>query len=224
MSGVSPEFWRATGPGYGVQSSNYQDRALRKHLLWCDGIYCEQAKCEKGKAWRKTQPGAKWRAIDNEPQVQPGAVREGGSQDQSSGTQERTPAGVRVRLPVLPGQDRPGERTTVDQADRGASQSDRTADGAKEQTPSPTTRTVEVRDGRPSNQSERPTPVQQRQATPIPESLPTLQAKNPTRGSEGAQEAMAIEAPRVKRTGRPRKHANVSDRMKAYRERKRRGR
>lgn len=231
--GWSQGFTRSFYVGFGVQPPGYQDKALRKHLAWCqsDGNGCEEIRCPVGYRWRAQQQGEKWRKLQeesdrwrakHEPTIQPGAVREGGSQDQSSGTQE--PAGVRVRVPTLPGQDRPDTTATVEQDDRGASQSDRQADGAKEQTPGSPTRPVEVREGRPSNQSERKTLAQPGQATESPTVLPTLPKANPTRGSTGAEEVLSFTPTRVRKTGRPRKHANVSDRMKAYRERKRRGR
>jgi hypothetical protein len=142
--------------------------------------------------------------------------------DQPQGTQEGAPAGVRVPMPVLPGQDRPGERTTVEQADRGPGQGDRTADGAKEQTPSPESRTVEIRDGRPGNQPKRPTTVQQGQATESPSVLPTLLPANQARGRTGAEEVLAFEAPRVKR-GRPKKYASDREKWRTNK-RQRRGR
>src|SRR5206468_577107 len=146
-------------------------------------------------------------AIDNEPTIQPGPIREGGSQNQSQGTHEGTPTDVRLPVSVLPGEDRPGERTTVEQVDRGRGQADRSADGQKRQTPSPESRTGAVRAGtRPSTEPERPTTVRERQVTESPTGLPTLPTSNPTRRSTGAEDAVSVTAPRVKK-GRPKKYA-----------------
>jgi hypothetical protein len=70
---VNGEFFRAMGPdGYGVPKTN-KDRALRRHVILCEGsggTYCETKDCPHGKKWRATQPEhSKYRKIDEPTQT-----------------------------------------------------------------------------------------------------------------------------------------------------------
>jgi hypothetical protein len=70
--GWSNGFGRAffKSDGFGVPKTN-QDKALSRHMLWCDGNGCITKPCPAGQAWRSKQSGEKWRAIDGEPTPAP---------------------------------------------------------------------------------------------------------------------------------------------------------
>lgn len=68
MSGVSGEFFRATGSGYGVgQNDDGRAKYLKKHRALCNGYMCEERECEAGQKWRSTRSEAKWQRIDQKP-------------------------------------------------------------------------------------------------------------------------------------------------------------
>jgi hypothetical protein len=216
MSGVSPEFWRATGPGYGVQT-NASDRDKRQHLALCDGTYCERAFCERGKAWRATQPGAKWKAID-EP-VQTGVRPEAKSEGQSERREANREA---VRLPVVPVERGASAQATGAEQGKNPSLAEANVQAGQDHGPEKA-RSTPLREGvRPGPVVGREKDRKSREGSSRPETVSKLQAKADTRHRTGTQESLAFKAPRS--VGRPRKH--VDDRAKnraasrAYRSRR----
>lgn len=226
-------FFRALGEGYGSKSGPQEDKALRKHLAWCNGVNCEEPRCEVGKKWRSTRPEAKWAKIDGreheQPTIhesQPRMVQGGNGRETLAGNTGEEQAEDRepVSLPTVPESDRTGERETrtEDGADtrqaEAASQAEQMyGAGAKG------SRRVQAWT-RPSTQ---PSGSENRKPEPVSSGTETVQAlrlsDNASVG-EGNEAKVAKTARRVKK-GRPRKWASDQDRMRAgaraYRQRKR---
>ncbi len=195
------------------------DQEQRRHLALCDGVQCERQWCGKGQAWRQDKP--EWRRRVDEGGkivVQAGTGPE--TATRTDGTQQAVEGHGAVPLPVLLRTDRTGtEAQGVD-------------DGAGSEAAAPVKAdakaygTVAARIERLRQRLRSGSQLggeTDRTGSEVPDGsivLPTLQATYTVRVGARDEVAVAKAQSKLKR-GRPRKHATVADRKRAYRERKR---